>query len=744
MKKLNILLVSVLLLGNIHLVSAEEITQKNDEQETVEMIQENTIDKNENKIEEETTTINDEMKGSKVTVDAEEDLAVGTFGTSPWRIDSTGVLHIGAGEFDAGQGPSTWYRLRNDIKQIIFEGPVKANKDSSGLFQYLENVTSIDHLPNLDISQATDISSMFGQMKKLRSLDLSNFNTENVVTMAQLFRLNNSLISLDVSRFDTSKVTDMTRMFEGISSLVNLDISNFDTSKVVSMNNMFMNVTGVKELNLSHFNTSQMTEMRALFYGMTNLESLDISNFDTTKVTAMVQNFDALPSLKHIKLSQNFQFKDTKWDLLPTPSNVLPYYGKWQRNAEDPAFTPLELAEQYDGFTMSGDYYWAEKKAKIEVKDSTIQLGDAWEAKDNFVSATDINGQPVAFSSITVDDRQVDKNKAGTYEVTYSYDGVTQIAKVTVEDQQKGQITLRYVDTFGQPIVNPITGSVFDPVTFSGNIGDSADDDIYWIDMPGWVMLHDGVPTDLKYETTSQSYDVVYEHSGVIYVNYQDDKGNKLAPEDRIEDYVHLFDWSSGALISSVHYKVAPKSIAGYEVASVEGDAEEGDVGPYEIKNVTFVYKKIGEATVHVKDSTIHVGDNWQAENNFVSATDNAGQNVAFKELTITGTVDTSKAGDYEIVYEYDGVAAKAIVTVKERQDENGNNNGNGNGSNSGNNSGNNNEEHSNQVTTTDKNNSSSLPQTGEQTASSFAMIGLFAIILSIVLFKTRKNASQS
>ena len=68
----------------------------------------------------------------------------------------------------------------------------------------------------------------------------------------------------------------------------------------------------------------------------------------------------------------------------------------------------------------------------MNVHDSTIYIGDDWKAEDNFDSALDKDGNTVDFCQLTVDDSQVDTTKAGTYDVTYSYDGVTNTAKVTV------------------------------------------------------------------------------------------------------------------------------------------------------------------------------------------------------------------------------------------------------------------------------------------------------------------------
>lgn len=47
------------------------------------------------------------------------------FGTSEWRLDSEGTLHIGAGEFAAGHfGGDSWASTDNFklTKKIIFEG----------------------------------------------------------------------------------------------------------------------------------------------------------------------------------------------------------------------------------------------------------------------------------------------------------------------------------------------------------------------------------------------------------------------------------------------------------------------------------------------------------------------------------------------------------------------------------------------------------------------------------------------
>ena len=48
-------------------------------------------------------------------------------------------------------------------------------------------------------------------------------------------------------------------MFYNCSLLINLDVSNFDTKNVVDMNYVFSDCLSLKNLNISKFNTKNVT-----------------------------------------------------------------------------------------------------------------------------------------------------------------------------------------------------------------------------------------------------------------------------------------------------------------------------------------------------------------------------------------------------------------------------------------------------------------------------------------------------
>ena len=258
-----------------------------------------------------------------------------------------------------------WYtdKDNNSLYEISIgseNGSVEANTNGSGMFAYLDNVSTLDlsgldtsnmtsmsgmfynsksltnidlsgfdtskvvtmtnmfdgctNLENLDVtnfntSKVTNMYWMFSNLKKVTSLDLSNFDTKMVTNMFGLFRYCNSLKELDISNFNTSMVKTMTGMFLGCNSLTQLDLSNFDTSKVVNMGHMFQECTNLKELNLSSFNTSNVTDMSCMFMNCKSLVNLDLSSFNTSKVTNMSSMFDGCTSLKELDL---FNFNTSK------------------------------------------------------------------------------------------------------------------------------------------------------------------------------------------------------------------------------------------------------------------------------------------------------------------------------------------------------------------------------------------------------------------------------------------------
>ena len=159
------------------------------------------------------------------------------------------------------------------------------------------------YIENFD--EITSCYSMFYNCQSLTLLDLSNFDTSNIIDMGWMFQSCKNLASLNLSSFNTSKVTSMSSMFRGCQKLASLDLSNFDTSNVTDMSWMFNVCNSITSLDLSNFDTSKVTDMSCMFYSCANksFTSLDLSNFDTRKVENMSYMFNSCLWLKNLDLS---------------------------------------------------------------------------------------------------------------------------------------------------------------------------------------------------------------------------------------------------------------------------------------------------------------------------------------------------------------------------------------------------------------------------------------------------------
>ncbi|WP_125568848.1 BspA family leucine-rich repeat surface protein [Companilactobacillus insicii] len=189
----------------------------------------------------------------------------------------------------------------------------------ASMFYGVSNLTQLDGIENWDISNANTIGTMFSNMKKLKHLNLSNWNTSNVTDMSQTFYFCERLTELDgLKNWDTSKVTNMTGTFYGNTMNNNLhdvegwdtsqvkdmsflfdyclnldyiDLTNWDTSQVRKMNNMFSHMNKItKIIGIEKLNTSNVTNMHSMFE-VNSIENLNLKSFDTSKVTDMASMF---------------------------------------------------------------------------------------------------------------------------------------------------------------------------------------------------------------------------------------------------------------------------------------------------------------------------------------------------------------------------------------------------------------------------------------------------------------------
>ncbi|WP_430615911.1 hypothetical protein IGJ42_000553 [Enterococcus sp. DIV1067f] len=290
----------------------------------------------------------------------------------------------------------------------------------------------------------------------------------------------------------------------------------------------------------------------------------------------------------------------------------------------------------------------------IKVHDSSIYVGDDWAAEDNFDQAVDRDNNPVSFADVNVEG-SVDTKKSGSYEVVYRYDGVASKAVITVKADQT-KVTAHDSELY--------TG---DNWTAKDNFDNATDRDGSSVDF-GDITVTGTVDT-----TQAGKYEVTYSYHGVESKATITVKANQTAVKVHDSELYTGDNWTAKDNFDNATDRDG--SSVDFGDITVTGIVDTTKAGKYEViygyqgvESKALITVKADQTTVKVHDSELYTGGNWTGKDNFDSATDRDGKPVDFEDINATGTVDTTKAGKYEVTYSYHGIESKALITVKADQ----------------------------------------------------------------------------
>lgn len=206
-----------------------------------------------------------------------------------------------------------------DITKIYFRGNeiVALYQGSTLIFKKSEDVPP---LPTGKYTVRGTVNPFSGEQSiqlcvngKQEQFDVNNDNTfEHTFVNVPITNMDyftqpcrDKLKTIDLSNFDTSQVTSMYEAFYQCNKLKEINLTNVDTSKVTNMEMMFYSCGKLESVDLSGFDTSNVTLFESMFYGCNNLTSIDISNFDTSKLIGLSDMFYGCNRLSDLYLNFN-------------------------------------------------------------------------------------------------------------------------------------------------------------------------------------------------------------------------------------------------------------------------------------------------------------------------------------------------------------------------------------------------------------------------------------------------------
>lgn len=541
-------------------------------------------------IEDETTATDKSKKDIEMT---------GYFGTTEWVFSSNGDLRISSGKFDSGKFGSkgTFFSDtdKGDVKRIIFEGKVTANKNSSSLFQYFGSSLS---------------------KHGIKFVNLENFDTSEVENMSYMFAAFNSSYdaaggSLDLSTFDTSKVTNMEGMFSGCTMLTNLNLSSFDMSNVTEKDDMFFGtlpriLTLGNKVNLSsdiNLKNIPVTDNYTGKWANVGNGSIEVPAGEIRWTSEeLVENYKSDNADTYVCEalgSAQVRYFDvaTRRAIPGVPADMLTgIVGEQYEVAEKEVqgfkfkeYNPAPIGVFQNGSAENIVAWYIKNSANILVKNSTIYVGDEWNPENNFIKATDSEENDVPFNNISVDSSDVDVTNPGEYEVIYSYEDISVTSYVIVKEN-KAAVNVRdsilYIgeDSFWEPEDN--FDSAFDK---DGNIVKLSD-----------IAVDDSQMDDPNI-TKPGEYDIKYSYAGKTSVAHISVREVKLALNVH-DSTIYVGDkWKAEYNFDSAFDKDGNPVLL--NSVTVSGNVDTNVVGIYP---VTYSYLGISKIVeVSVKDKTL-------------------------------------------------------------------------------------------------------------------------------------------
>lgn len=407
---------------------------------------------------------------------------------------------------------------------------------------------------------------------------------------------------------------DASGLFMDMGSLESIDgLDQLDTSQVTNMAYMFANDTSLQMLDLAGKDTSKVTNMASMFAGDSSLKTLNLTGMNTSKVTDMRNTFYGLDTLKSLDLSSFDTGQVTSMaGMLGSDSDLI--------NLNISSLNTSKVTDMSGMFALDHNIVTLDlsnfNTSKVTTMASMFQEMSA--LKDLNISRFDtsqVQDMSYMFSKMPAlrDLNLVNFDTSRVQDMSSMFDGAGSNTMITIN---LASFDMKNVDQLPYMLnATPLR------ITLGANT----------------VLSLDGYYPVNGYHSAYEKY-LANEYYDL------DDSNSKRPQPSGLQSFSpkvpHDGDWYTGKWFDVKDHKIytTDQLIALYATIG---------------HNPTATYQQ--QTNLEVQDSVIHLGENWQAGDNFVSATDKDGSDVKVDNpmITIKRQPDTQQLGKQIVVYTF-------------------------------------------------------------------------------------------
>ena len=206
---------------------------------------------------------------------------------------------------DAHNFNSCFYGATN-LKKVTAYNLVLSNNGIKSMFWQCYNLKEIIGIETWDVSEVSDVGSLFGHCYLLESLNIADWDMSNCSNLFNMFYNCKALTGLDVSKWNTKNGINLQSVFNGCESLTSIDLTNWTSPKAIVMNGMFSNCYNLQEIiGINNLNTDLVTLLNSMFSKCAYITDLDLSNYNAHNVTNLDYIFQGCTRLINLKSMKN-------------------------------------------------------------------------------------------------------------------------------------------------------------------------------------------------------------------------------------------------------------------------------------------------------------------------------------------------------------------------------------------------------------------------------------------------------
>lgn len=192
------------------------------------------------------------------------------------------------------------YRVGNELFIKGNKNGIFANNNSSEMFSGFTSLVEIVGFEKLNADNITNMTAMFKNCNKLKSVDLAHFKNVKPTDMMNVFSGCKELCYVDLCVLDLSDVNKYTNLFYNCTSLKSVEFpedASINKASIYCLN-MYYNCSSIEKIDMTVFSGKNIN-IASTFSGCSNLKSVE---FGVNKLLSFNSTFLNCSSLKRVDI----------------------------------------------------------------------------------------------------------------------------------------------------------------------------------------------------------------------------------------------------------------------------------------------------------------------------------------------------------------------------------------------------------------------------------------------------------